>query len=339
MAWDLIGHDWAADLLSRHVASGQVRHAYLITGPEGVGKRALALQFVQALHCQQPPAPGGRCGECTNCRQIRAQRLPDLHEVVRAENETLLGIDAIRDLRRRLALSSFGGSWRVALLTDFQDATIEAQNALLKTLEEPAPKVVLIVLALQADLLLATIVSRCEVLGLRPVPAGSIAAALEARGETAERARLLAALSGGRPGLALRLASDQEALDLRSKQLDDLRRLLGASRAAQFAFAEALAGRRRDLELEAKRREALSVLETWLSLWRDALLVASGAEVTLANPDRAAEAERLAESVGLEGARQALAAVDRTLDAVRRNANLQLALETLFLDLPRIPNR
>jgi DNA polymerase-3 subunit delta' len=338
MTWDLIGHEWAADLLSRHVASGQVRHAYLLTGPDGVGKRALALRFVQALFCAQPPEPGGRCGECTPCRQVATQRFPDLHEVARAENETLLGIDAIRGLRRQLALSSFGGGWRAALLTGFQDTTIEAQNALLKTLEEPAPKVVLILLALQPDLLLPTIVSRCEALTLRPVPAGVIAAALQARGETAERARLLAALSGGRPGVALRLAADREALTMRAKLVDDLRMLLGASRVTQFAFVEGLAGRRRELDLEAKRREAVSVLQAWLSLWRDAMLVASGAEVALANPDWAEEARRLADGLGLERARRAVEAMDRTIDAVRKNANLQLALETLFLDLPRIPN-
>jgi DNA polymerase-3 subunit delta' len=164
-----------------------------------------------------------------------------------------------------------------------------------------------------------------------------VAAALEARGEAPDRARLLAALSGGRPGLAVHLASDREDLDSRSKYLEDLQTLLGATRTAQFAFAEGLAGRRRDLELEAKRREALAVLETWLSLWRDVLLVASGAEVALTNPDRAAEAERLARRVGLEGARRALDAVEHSLDAIRKNANLQLALETLFLDLPRVP--
>ena len=337
MAWDLIGHEWAVEMLSRHVAASQVRHAYLLTGPEGVGKRALALQFVQALHCAQPPAPGDRCGSCLPCEQVRTHRHPDLHEVARGESETLLGIEAIRELRRRLALSSFGGSWRVALLTGFDEATIEAQNALLKTLEEPAPKVVMVLLALQADLLLPTIASRCEVVALRPVPSALIVAALQARGEAAERARLLAALSGGRPGTAIRLASDPEALVVRSRQLEDLRRLLGASRAAQFAYVEGLAGRRRDMELEGKRREALRVLETWLSLWRDVLLVASGAEVPLANPDWAGEARRLADEVGVPGVKRALEAVGRTVDAVRKNANLQLALETLFLDLPRVP--
>src|SRR3990172_1563186 len=138
MTWDVIWHEWAVEMLSSHVAASQVRHAYLLPGPEGVGKPALALQFVQALHCAQPPAPGDRCGSCLPCEQIYRHRYPDLHEVARGENETLLGIDAIRELRRRLALSSYAGSWRVALLSGFDEATIEAQNALLKTLEEPA---------------------------------------------------------------------------------------------------------------------------------------------------------------------------------------------------------
>lgn len=337
MAWDLIGHEWAAEMLGRHVASGGVRHAYLITGPEGIGKRALGLRFAQALHCANPPRPGESCGICPDCARIAAMRHPDLHEVRRGESETHLGIEAIRDLRRKLALSSYGGGWRTALLDGFDDATIEAQNALLKTLEEPAPRVVLVLLALQVDLVLPTIASRCEVLALRPVPTSRIAAELQARGETPERAQLLAALSGGRPGLALRLASDPEAMAIRTRWTEDLKNLLGASRAGQFAYAEGLAGRRREVELEGKRREALALLDTWLSLWRDVLLVASGAGVPLANPDWSAEAHRLAAATGLEGAKQAIEAVGRTADAVRKNANLQLALETLFLDLPRVP--
>jgi DNA polymerase-3 subunit delta' len=336
MMWDLVGHGWAADLLSRHVAEGQVRHAYLVAGPDGVGKRTLALRFCQALHCTAPPSPGGRCGNCRACAQIESLKHPDVHEVARAEGESLLGIDSVRELRRRLSLTSFEGGWRIALLTNFHDATIEAQNALLKTLEEPSPKVVLIVTARQAELLLPTIVSRCEVLALRPVPVDQISTSLENRGEPPERARLLAALSGGRPGVAVQLAADPESLQARSAQLDRLRDLLGASRAAQFAFAEEVAGRRRDVELEARRREAMRLLETWLGLWRDALLAAAGARVAPANPDRTEDAAWMAEHVGLGGARRAVEAVERTMDAVRRNANLQLSLETLFLDLPRI---
>jgi DNA polymerase-3 subunit delta' len=271
--------------------------------------------------------------------QIDSLRYADVHEVARGEGQSLVGIDSVRELRRQLSLTSFEGGWQVALLTDFHDATIEAQNALLKTLEEPSPKVVLIVTARQAELLLPTIVSRCEVLALRPVPVDQISSALERRGEAPERARLLAALSAGRPGVAMQLTSDPDLLEVRSAQLDRLLALLGASRVAQFAFAEELAGRRRDVDLETRRREAIRLLETWLGLWRDALLAASGAKVAPSNPDRTSDAAWLAERVGLGGARRAVEAVERTMDAVRRNANLQLCLETLFLDLPRIAAR
>jgi DNA polymerase-3 subunit delta' len=336
MTWDLVGHEWAAELLSRHVAGGRVRHAYLITGAEGVGKRTLALRLSQALHCARPPGAGDRCGSCRPCAQIEAGLHPDLHEVGRGEGESHVSINAVRELRRRLSLTSFEGSWRIALLTDFHEATVEAQNALLKTLEEPAPKVVLIVTARMPELLLTTIVSRCEVLGLRPAALEAIAGHLERLGQTPDRAQLLAALSGGRPGLAIRLISDPGALELRAAQLDRMRALLGERRAAQFAFAEELAGRRRDAELEARRREVLGLLEAWMGLWRDALLAAAGSTAPPANPDRAAEAAWLAERAGLAGARRAVDALERTMDAVRRNANLQLSLETLFLDLPRI---
>jgi len=236
-----------------------------------------------------------------------------------------------------LALAPFESRWRIALGVGFHDASVSAQNALLKTLEEPSPRVVLLLTARQAELLLPTIVSRCEVVALRPLAAGELADALTARGETAERAKLLSALAGGRPGVALRTASNPERLEERSGQLDDLRALLRSSRVEQFGYVERLVGRKRELDLETKRREAEQLLEAWLSLWRDAMVVAYGAQASLGNPDCFADLERMVRTIGAEGLLGAVQATERTLEAVRKNANLQLALEALMLDLPRFP--
>jgi hypothetical protein len=119
--------------------------------------------------------------------------------------------------------------------------------------------------------------------------------------------------------------------------MDDLRALLHSSRVEQFGYVERLVGRKRDLDLETKRREAEQLLEAWLSLWRDAMVVAYGAQASLGNPDCFADLERMVRTIGAEGLLGAVQATERTLEAVRKNANLQLALEALMLDLPRFP--
>jgi DNA polymerase-3 subunit delta' len=340
MTWDVLGHTWAAELLKQHIAAGSVRHAYLFTGPEQVGKRTLAVAFAMALNCSQPPTAGEACGRCRTCVELRAESHPDLSVVRVKAEDSEIKIDAVRELQRRLALTPRQARLRIALLVDFELASESAQNALLKTLEEPAERVVLLVTARSAAGLLPTLVSRCEVLSLRPLNPDAIEQALRAEGEPPERARLLAALSAGRPGLARSLADDAEQLARRTAVLDEMGGLMSATRAERFAAAEAWARKRKKTEeLEAVRRRVEDMLTTWLTLWRDALLVSHGTQAHLANPDRQADLERLAGSFQREALAAGVLAIRTTLERIDRNANIQLTLENLMLDLPRLPAR
>jgi len=327
MPWDMIGHDWAIALLQRHLASGQVRHAYLLAGPPGMGKLTLGLRLAQALMCLQPPEPGAFCGECRACRLVRARAYPDLHIVTRLEGKSEIAIDQVRELQRQLSLSPLEARRRVAILVDFHEASDGASNALLKTLEEPSGEAVLLVTALAAESVLPTIASRCEVLTLRPVAADEIAAALISRGATGERARLLAGLSWGRPGWAATAHESPALMQARDQALAELDRILRANRAERFAFVE------RNHQDEDRIRE---VLEAWLTIWRDVLVSAHAGGARLGNLDRADWIETLATHVGTQDARRAVLAVERTLVAIDRHANMRLALETLMLDLPRL---
>jgi DNA polymerase-3 subunit delta' len=328
MDWGILGHEWAVELLHGHLAGGQARHAYLFTGPAGVGRRTLALRLAQALNCANPPAPGVPCGACRVCRQIEKMQHPDLSVVQAEEAGGTLKVEQVRELQRRLALAPYEARYRVALLLRFEEAHPSAANALLKTLEEPPPAVVLLLTAESPERLLPTIVSRCEVLRLRPLPLETVEAGLRQRWDLeAGQARLLAHLSGGRPGAAVGLLRSPAQLEQRGAWLDDLIRLLGANRAARFAYAEGLA---------REKAPARQALQTWLSLWRDALICASRAGVSLANPDREAQARHLAERAGPDAARQAVAALSRSLELLETNANLRLLLEVLLLDLPLV---
>jgi DNA polymerase III delta prime subunit len=147
MAWSILGHAWAIDLLRRHIRAGGVRHAYLFTGPDQVGKRTLAVAFAQALTCPEVPEPGEACGRCRTCETMRAGTHPDLSIVRLVPGDSEIKIDQVRELQRQLALTPRQAARRVALLVDFDAANESAQNALLKTLEEPAEKVVLLLTA------------------------------------------------------------------------------------------------------------------------------------------------------------------------------------------------
>lgn len=330
--WDLIGHEWAVDLLRRQVARGEARHAYLFTGPPGLGRRTLAFRFARAFNCPTPRAAGEPCGACRDCRMFDAMKHPDLL-VVQAEREgDVLKVDQVREARKLLMLTPVQARHRMALFLRFHEANESAANALLKILEEPPPRAVLLLTADHAEQLPETIVSRCEVLRLRPLPVAQVEQFLLARGHPAETARLLAHISDGRPGYALRLAADPEALAERSARLDDLLRLLGASRVERFAYADALAKETKDKEV--KDKEALRrALLIWLSFWRDVLLRASGATVELTNVDRQAAIDSQAGRLSLEQARQRVAAHRHALEQLDANVNARLLTEALLLDL------
>jgi DNA polymerase-3 subunit delta' len=328
MPWDIVGHDWAVALLLGQLHQERVRHAYLFVGQEGIGRRTLALRFAQALNCTQPPAPGIPCGECRDCRQLQAMQHPDLGLVQGEEAGKAIKVEQIRELQRGLHLAPYQARYRIALLLQFERANASAANALLKLLEEPPPQVVLLLTAESPERLLPTIVSRCEILRLRPQPPAVIQAGLEERwGLTPDQAALLASISNGRPGYAHQLAEYPALLEQREASLDDLLRLLYADTAARFSHAETV----------AKDRALLAdTLHTWLSFWRDVLLLTAGSGSALSNPDRQAEIENLAARLDLTAAHQATAAIDRTLALLEGNTNPRLAAEVLMLDLPQL---
>jgi DNA polymerase-3 subunit delta' len=339
--WGIVGHEWAVQLLAGDLAAGRLRHAYLFAGPPGIGKRTLAVKFAQAINCLSPVAgdPPGACGACRPCVLLGKQAHPDAPLVQSgqlgpgaarggrssAESRTIK-IEQVRELERQTALAPYEAKYRTPLLLRFHEATPAAQNALLKTLEEPPAQVVLLLTADSADRLLPTIVSRCQVLNLRPLAVPQVEAALRAAGPAADRAQLLAHLSGGRIGWALSAAEDDRPLERRSARLQEMLGLLAAPRRDRRTYAEALAGR--------GRSEVGETLELWQTWWRDVLLSACQAHAPTANVDHMENVRRLAEQVSAAQALVVLQAIRRTAQAIERNANVRLALEVLMFDLP-----
>ena len=325
--WDLAGHEWAVDMLKKHVIHGTTRHAYLFAGPPGLGRRTLALRFAQALNCQTPVEPGIPCGECRDCKQIAAMQHADL-TLTRADAEGgTMKVDQIREARKTLTFKPYQSKYRVALFLRFQEANDSAANALLKTLEEAPSYAVLILTADTPEQLLPTIVSRCEVLRLRPLAIDDVQQALEDKGYETRQAKLIAHISGGRFGYARHLLESESLLDERDTRLNDLQDLISASRVQKFAYADKLS---RDKD---SMRQAILI---WLSYWRDVMLRTAHAETPLVNVDRNMEIEAIAGRMDLSSARLVVSGLESTLEKMERNVNTKLLAEVLLLDLPKL---
>ncbi len=330
--WQIHGHDWAVRLLRAHAAGDKLRQAYLLVGPQGVGRRSLALRFAQALNCTATDTPGEPCGECRECRQFWAMTHPDLSLLTPEEGHKDIRIDQVRALQHTLALSPYAAKYRIALLPDFQQATEEAANALLKTLEEPPDKVVLLLTADALESLLPTIVSRCEVIRLRPASIASAESYLQAeKSLPPEQALLLAHLSGGRIGAAIHLAESPESLAQRQETLETLLEMLSATRVDRFGLAESLSR-----PYDKAREKAGEAIPTWLSFWRDVFVIASGAGLPLVNVDFSAEIAQVAAALDLTAARALVLAHEEALAQVDANANVRLVLEDLMLRWPKL---
>ncbi len=333
MPWNLVGHEWAVQLLQRDLAQAHVRHAYLFTGSAGLGKRTLVAEFARALLC---PAAEPPCDRCRHCQLAAKASHPDLLTVApeisgKRIRAAKIKIEPVRQVIYDLTLKPVEARRRVACLLNFDAANSEAQNAFLKKLEEPPGNAVILLTAERADDLLPTIVSRCEVVALRPLPLETVREALITRWLIpAGQAELLAHLSGGRLGWAVRMSADEAAFEARAQKLDDLSRLLGASRVERFAYAEQLAR-------ESSLDRIQDTLDLWLGFWRDVMLAASGAAAPLTNPDREAEIRRLAQAVSTSTAGQVIASLRQTGEWLEKNVNTRLALEVLLMDWPKVP--
>ena len=254
----IIGHQQIIEQLQRTVASGRIAGAYLFVGPAGVGKETVARYFAQLIICQQEAQPPIVCGTCLACRKVDSGNHPDL-QFIRPEG-SLLKIGQIRELQRQVIYAPLEASRKIYILTDVDRMNIEAENCLLKTLEEPPAASVLILLTSNAQALLPTTRSRCQILQFHPMPTQELAAILVERYSVApEQATALAIASGGSVGTAL---TQLEKGDSFAEKVPEI--LRETDRLAAFRLAE-------DFK---NNPETISELVTW---YRDLLFLQQGA--------------------------------------------------------------
>jgi DNA polymerase III delta' subunit len=361
---DLIGETRPVTVLRNAIRRDRVAHAYLFHGPDGVGKSTAARLFAQALNCQRvQDGAEDACGECRSCLFIAKGNHPDVQTVTleldeKRRQKTEIAIDQVRELIHDAHLKRVLGRYKVYIIDPADRMNQYSANALLKVVEEPPREVVLILVASQPAALLPTIISRCQKVAFQLAGTAAISKRLQQLGIGKPTAALLAALSGGRPGWAIRAAQQPQFLTARSRLLDlcaDMEsKPLGASlRIAEQIKREAthLAvgvpaeedGDEEEEEPEAGGEKMAPVadrglraalpwcLEVMASWYRDRMAAASGGE-----PLNQDYADALSRSSGAEAAAQAGDAIEAILAArqyIIRNAHIDLALEALAIQL------
>lgn len=302
--------------LASDFQSGQFVHAYLFSGAEGVGKRSLASLCIQALYCSAEEKP---CGDCTGCKRVAGGNLTDVHLV--QPDGASLKVEQIRELIETMQMRPFEGGVKVAIISQAHKMTVQAQNSLLKTLENPPGDAVFFLLTETVSAILPTIRSRCQGVTLRPLDPDTMIRRLVALGIEDIQARALAGMTSGSMGRALSLAADQTQ---RESRRDVLQQFFGIRAVPDVVEAAA-----RYKAERAKADEALCIVQ-------EAAAAALRWRVTGEQPDASAYPTGWWEWGKRVSVRHILRLFER-LTTCRKmlfsNVQTQMVLETVLLEI------
>lgn len=322
---DILGQDQAIQVLRRAVQADKLAHAYLFCGPLGVGKATSAVRLAAALNCENVPGEG--CETCLSCHKIQQGIHPDL--VVICPDGQFIKIDQVRALEEHLAFAPHEGRYRVVVIDGADHLNLNAANALLKSVEEPRPRTLFVLVASAGHQVAPTLVSRCQRIRFLPLREEHLLSIVDRCTDAAEHQR--------RDAVALAEGSAKQALQLlEGDQMADIQRICAALQNASsgnsvLAIFEAAAEAGRDRQL---LRETLDVMRVWL---RDVLLCNEGLEKSgnLVNAHCIDRLKAEAERTTWRGIVRQLRAVDEAQAALKGNVHPALALENLALNMHR----
>jgi DNA polymerase-3 subunit delta' len=320
---DIIGQDKSLAVLRGALAKNRLHHAYLFTGPQGVGKRKIAISISMALHCMEKS--GDPCGHCVECTRITAGNHPDVREIEPLPGKKEISIRQIREAEKELHYRSFTGGRKVAIIDPATLLNPASQNALLKTLEEPPKDSLLFLISPSASAVLPTLRSRCLRVSFGPIPRPLISDFLISnKGTRPEEAGFLAALSMGSLGLALEMEG-KELRETRREWVEMLAPLKGGNYRGAIDAAEALA---------SSRDQTLKFL-AWAESWYRDLLVYGLRQESgdVVNLDMLPELQRQQAHLGLERSLSTATAASDAGRNIQRNLNRRMVLEQFLFGI------
>ena len=318
----VIGHQKILDFLQKSIAKDKVSHGYLFWGPEKIGKKKVAIEFAKILQCQEAE---DFCGVCKSCQDIEKGVHPDLAFIQAEQPSQEIEISKIRDLKRTFSLSPYFGNYKIAIIDEAQNLNKEAANALLKTLEEPKGKAVLILISAFPHFLPKTINSRLQQIKFSFVPTQIMENSLRKINLDANQQREILKISQQRPGILQDILKDLRKKDSYKSFMKNLLNLGNFELNQRFEYIRKIAENRRD---SIKFLEGLSIF------FRDLFLIKSRARDFIINDFFEKELSQLSEHYSKSQLQKILKLIRRLNEMISRsNVNSRLCLEVLMLEL------
>jgi DNA polymerase III subunit delta' len=321
----VVGQQTVKKLLAEALRSRQFSHAYLFEGPVGLGKEIMAREFAAAILCESDHPP---CHECNSCRQVAAGTHQELRWIVpeNPEKDTSLSVETIRSMIKDVYLKPYTGDWKIYVFPQADIMTPQAQNALLKTLEEPPDHAVMILASAQPEKLLPTVLSRCQRATFRPVSSHDIRNWLLNRYELSEvQASQVAAFANGTPSRAVRLMESDAFRQLRNEFLE-LTDLLVDGQLSPLLDA--------GLALMRAKNQALDVIGLWQEWFRDLhVLKLEGEADLLINQDQIDRLLRQASAFRRKTVSQSIDLLEECREDLVNHGNQAYVTEMLLINL------
>lgn len=321
---EILGHEQIIEHLQNAIQMKKVSHAYILDGEEGAGKMMLARAFAQTLQCER----GGTepCGECHSCKQALSGNQPDIITVGH-EKPASIGVEDIRgQLCGDIQIKPYSSPYKIYIVDEAEKMTVQAQNALLKTIEEPPAYGVILLLTTNADAFLPTILSRCVTLKLRPVKSEVIRAYLMEKYQIPDyQADVCTAFARGNVGKAQRLAQSEQFAELKEHLIHLLRHLRDME---IYELTEAV---RSASEYKAEIGDYLDLMALW---FRDVLLFKATRQIDgLVFAEEIGDISAQAQKSSYEGLERILKALEKAKVRLKANVNFELTMELLMLTI------